>query len=108
MWVAVLIFMTMLGSLGAVCLKKSTASLTGVVSLLWNPWFYLGGVLYVVSALMNIYLLRIMEYSVVLPLTAVTYIWTILFSKLIFGERISWMKILAVACIIAGVVFLAM
>lgn len=108
MWVAILIVMTMLGSLGAVCLKKSTAALRGVLSLLWNPWFYLGGALYVVSALLNIYLLRIMEYSVVLPLTAVTYIWTILFSRLIFGEKITWMKLLAVGCIIAGVVFLAM
>lgn len=108
MWILILAVMTMLGSLGAVCLKKSTAELKNVFSLIVNPWFYLGGTLYVVSALMNIYLLRIMEYSVVLPLTAVTYIWTIIFSRLIFKEDVNIMKILAIGFIIAGVVFIAM
>ncbi|MFR2167688.1 MAG: hypothetical protein ACLS5W_07540 [Coprococcus sp.] len=45
--------------------------------------------MYLVSALLNIYVLRYLDYSVVLPLTSVTYIWTMVISYFILKEKIS-------------------
>lgn len=107
MWILILVAMTLLGSLGAICLKFATAKMTGVFSLLKNKWFYSGGLLYVGGALLNIYLLTIMEYSVVLPLTAITYVWTVIFSRLFFKEKINLYKIAAILFILTGVALIA-
>lgn len=66
----------------------------------WHIWA--GGVLYGLAALLNIYLLRKLPYSVVLPLTSVTYIWTLCVSRALLGERITVRKLLGVGLIVAG------
>lgn len=100
---AILIFlMTLLGSLGAACLKKVAESNNGLIRLVLNPLFILGGILYVASALMNLLLLKTYEYTVIFPLTTITYVWTIIIGFLIFKEKINFMKVLAVILIISG------
>ena len=101
------VLMTMLGSLGAACFKKATFSTnSGILTLLKNKWIYLGVVLYVSGALFNILALRFLDYSVVLPLSSITYIWTIFFSYKFFHETINRYKIIAICCIVAGVILL--
>lgn len=86
--ILILLAMGFFASLGGLFLKKSTAGRLSPRMLLCTPWLYLGGFLYVVSALLNLYLLRVLPYSIVVPLGALTYIWTLLLSKRLLGEPI--------------------
>lgn len=100
------LLMTLAGSLGAFFFKKSTDGLSGVFSLLRAPSFYLGGVLYCLGALMNVVLLRYMDYTILYPMGAVSYIWSLVISNRFLGERITKKKVFGVALICAGVVLL--
>ena len=100
------LLMTLAGSLGAFFFKKSTSDLTNVFSLLRVPSFYLGGVLYCLAALMNVVLLRYMDYTIVYPMGAITYIWSLIISNRFLGEKITKKKVLGIALICVGVVLL--
>jgi drug/metabolite transporter (DMT)-like permease len=103
-----ILLMTSLGSLGAVCFKKTSLGEEGfsIKKLIKNKWLYLGGVLYVAGAVFNIIVLRFLPYSVVLPFSSITYIWTIIFSNRFFHEKIGKFKVIAICCIVFGVVLL--
>ena len=108
---SILIFlMTISGTFGALFFKKATIQLSGrnLLSLLTCIWLYLGGGFYVFGALLNIVLLRYMEYSVLYPMTCLTYIWTMIVSYLVFKEKINKYKIMALACIVTGVVLVVL
>lgn len=96
-----LILMTMLGSAAALSLKQASAS-TNLKELIKNYHLYLGGALYVIAAVINIYVLRFLEYSLVLPLTSLTYLWTIVLSHLILKERITINKVIGITGILIG------
>lgn len=100
-----LIIMTVMGSLAALFLKKASVS-KDIRSLFFNSNFYIGGSLYFLSALINIYVLRFLQYSVVLPLTSITYIWTMIISYFILKERINTKKIIGVLLIVIGALVL--
>ena len=100
------LLMTLAGSLGAFFFKKSTSDLTNVFSLLRVPSFYLGGFLYCLAALMNVVLLRYMDYTIVYPMGAITYIWSLIISNRFLGEKITKKKVLGIALICVGVVLL--
>lgn len=104
----VIVFMTMLGALGGFFFKRSSTGADSLLAVLKAPSLYLGGGLYVASALVNVWVLRFLPYSVVMPMTAVTYIWTMLLSRLRLGEKITRKKILGVALILAGAVLVAL
>ena len=74
-----LLIMTVLGSVASLFLKKASGT-DGILAMIKNVNLYIGGFLYLASAILNIWLLRYLEYSVVLPLTSLTYIWTMVFS----------------------------
>ena len=57
---AILLLMTMIGSLASLFLKLATQS-ESYLKMLMNLHFYLGGGLYFLSALMNIYVLKYLE-----------------------------------------------
>lgn len=100
------LLMTLIGSLGAFFFKRSTGGMEGIFSLLRYPSFYIGGVLYVLSALMNVVLLRYMDYTILYPMTAITYIWSLVISNRFLGEKITAKKVIGVALICLGVVLL--
>lgn len=103
----ILIAMTAIGSIASLFLKKASGA-ESFVKMLVNPWLYVGGGLYLLSAVLNIYILRYLEYSVVLPLTAITYIWTMVLSYLVLKERITIKKMGGVLLIVAGAVLVSM
>lgn len=98
-----LLVMTMLGSVASLFLKKASGA-DGIISMIKNINLYIGGLLYLVSAVLNIWILRYLEYSVVLPLTSLTYIWTMILSYIILKEKISKKKIVGVGLILIGAV----
>lgn len=100
--------MTFFGSLGAFFFKKASGQAPTIWNLLLCPYTYLGGVCYLAGALLNIFLLRYLEYSIVYPMTAVTYIWTAILSYVILKEKMTRKKLGGIALICIGVVFLAL
>lgn len=103
--VLIIIIMTLIGSFGGFFFKKSTSG-DGILSIVKNKFLYIGGALYVICALMNIYVLKYMPLSVVLPMTAITYVWSMISSRLILKENITKYKILGICFIILGVFFI--
>jgi len=99
--------MTLAGAVGAVFLKEGMDRVDGPASLFKTPRIYLGGCFYLTGAVLNILLLRRLPYSVLYPITAVTYIWSMLLSALFLGERVTRRKLAGVALILAGVFILS-
>lgn len=97
----ILIIMTIFGSVASLFLKKSSDA-DGILSIIKNVNLYIGGFLYLVSAVLNIFILRYLDYSVVLPLTSLTYIWTMVLSYLILKEKITIKKSVGVVLILIG------
>ncbi len=101
----ILIIMTFMGSIASLFLKKASSA-GNFISMLKNINLYIGGILYVISALLNIYLLKYLDYSIVLPMTSITYIWTLIISAKILKEKITLNKVLGVTSVIIGVIIL--
>lgn len=98
-----LIIMTMFGSVASLFLKKASGG-DGLITLIKNVNLYIGGLLYLASAVLNIWILRYLDYSVVLPLTSLTYIWTMVLSYMILKEKITMKKIGGVILILIGAI----
>ncbi len=98
-----LLVMTALGSVASLFLKKASEA-ENFLSMLKNVDLYIGGSLYLASAVLNIVILRFLDYSIVLPLTSITYIWTMALSYLILKERITKRKLTGVMLIVLGAI----
>ena len=100
------VMMTLLGALGSLGLKKGANSKRGLMGLIFNIWFIGGGCLYFISALLDIWLLKYLPYVIVLPLSSLTYGWSMILARIILKERISRLKIIGVSLIIGGMLIL--
>ncbi len=105
--IAAVVGMGMLASFGSFFLKKATEDGLSPFVLIRKPALYLGGVLYVASALLNLYLLKLYPFSFVVPLGALTYIWTLVISRIWLKETVRVEKIAGICLIIAGVAMVA-
>lgn len=103
--VIIIVIMTLLGSFGGFFFKKSTSE-SGILSIIMSKFLYIGGCLYVASAVLNIIVLKYMPLSVVLPMTAITYIWSMITSRIILKEKITKFKLIGITSIIIGVIFI--
>jgi len=97
---------TLLGAFGGFYLKKSTAK-EGVIGIVLSPFLYIGGFSYLISAILNIKVLKYLPYSVVLPLTSITYIWSIAIAHYFLNEKITKIKIYGIIFIIIGAIFIS-
>lgn len=93
--------MTLLGAIAAFFLKKASG-FNSIIELIKNFNLYIGAGLYLLSAVINIILLRFLDYSVVLPLTSITYVWTMVISYFFLKEKVGIKKLLGVSFIIIG------
>ena len=101
-----IIVMTLVASFASFFLKKST-NCKSILSIISNKYLYIGGFLYVLAALFNIWILKRMPYSVVVPLGSICYIWTMLIAGFFLKEKIGLGKIIGVMLILSGVVCIA-
>ena len=104
-YLIILIIMTILGSIASLFLKRASGG-SSILAIACNPNLYVGGVLYILSAVLNIYLLRFLDYTVVLPLTSLTYVWTIIIAYFVFKEKVNMLKIAGLCLIFIGGVIL--
>jgi drug/metabolite transporter (DMT)-like permease len=103
----IIIIMTLLGSFGGFFFKKSTDGST-IVSIIKSKFLYIGGVLYVSAAILNIVALKYMPLTVVMPMSAITYVWSMITSRLILKEKITKFKLLGITFIIIGAIFIGL
>lgn len=96
---ALLVAMTLFGSLGSVFFKGFTSKKQ--LSLLM-----VGFASYGIGALLNIYLLKELPYTIVMPANALTFLWALVFAKIFFKESIGIIKIAGVVFIISGLMLL--
>lgn len=93
---------TGLGSLGGYFFKKASSPQKGIIYLLFNKNLYFGGVFYCLGAILNIIALKRLPYTVVLPISSITYVWTMVFSYFLLRENITFRKVVGVILIIIG------
>ena len=105
--IVVLLVQTLMSSFASYFLKKAGGA-DNKLSILISPWFYLGGILYVISAGINIVLLQLIPYTVAMPVGALTYVWTMFVSNRLLHEIITKRKIIGMFVIFAGVVCVAL
>lgn len=77
-------------------------NLQSIFRIVLQPYFYLGIFLYIIGIIINILVLKHLPYSIVMPLSSVTYIWTLLISYILLRERITKLKVIGVFFIIFG------
>ena len=104
----VFVVMTFLGAVGSLGLKKGASQSNGLISLVFNKWFVGGGMLYFLSALIDIWLLKFIPYVIVLPLTALTYCWSMVLARFVLKETVSPLKISGLFLIISGMIILVL
>ena len=99
---------TLFASAGAYFLKKGSAIAGNAGILTWFtiPSFYIGGIVYVLSFAVNIYLLHFIDYTVLYPMGALAYIWSMLIGFKFLGEGLTKNKIAGVLFIFLGIVLL--
>lgn len=105
-YICVLLVMTAMGAIASLFLKKASGS-SNLLQMIGNVNLYVGGGLYLGSAILNIWILRYLDYSVVLPLTSLTYVWTMVLSYTILREKITKKKILGVGVILIGAILVS-
>jgi uncharacterized membrane protein len=115
-----LVFMAVaLGSVGQVSMKHgvSAAQITigafgpqaflNAFRAIFTPYVFLGFVLYGISSLIWLMVLKTQELSYIYPMIAVGYVVVVFLSWFFFGDRIGWDRMAGVALICAGVVLVA-
>lgn len=98
--------MTLLGSIGALYLKKVSA-VNGIKGLIRDVNLYIAVGAYALSSILNVLILVVMDYVVVLPLCAITYVWTTVLAYLCFKEKITTTKLIGMLFIFAGTAFIS-
>ena len=96
-------FASVIGSFGAVYLKLGAARLDGSVLSFLNSRLAIGVALYLGSSVLYALGLRGGQVSVLYPMVALGYIWTILWSKLFFQEALTRNKCVGLGLILLGV-----
>jgi drug/metabolite transporter (DMT)-like permease len=105
--ILLVLFASFVGSFGAVFLKWGAGRISRNLKTLFLNWRLAAGVaLYLLSTVFYLMALRKGELSLLFPMVSLGYVWTLLWSKLFFGEPFSRRKLAGLALIFAGLVVL--
>ena len=105
--VLTILFTTLLTSSAQILWKIGAPRLSFNLAAILTNYHFIGGVLlYIVGGVLLIISLRGGELSVLYPLIATSYIWVSFLSVKFLGENISFLRILGIASIIAGISFI--
>ena len=104
-----IVFAQILGALGAVYFKKSSAKLSFKPRhLIKNKPLIIGLFFYGISAIICIPALKYGELSILYPFVSTVYVFVALLSTRMLGEKMNLLKWLGIALIILGVSFIGM
>lgn len=105
---ALVLLASFIGSFGACFLKSGSARLEGGLLKIFNWRLGMGVALFVASSLFFVQGIRHGELSVLYPMVSLGYFWTLLWSRLLFGEPFTRGKFLGLALILIGVFFVGL
>jgi drug/metabolite transporter (DMT)-like permease len=98
-----------IGSFGAVFLKSGATRLEKNLRAVISNWRLMTGIaLFCFSSIFFVLGLKHGELSVLYPIVSLGYVWTLLWSRLFFGERLTKGKVAGLALILIGVTFVGM
>lgn len=105
-WVATGSF---IGSFGALFLKMGAGHLSRSLKSLLNNWrLALGVFLYLLSSVFYVIGVSKGDLSVLYPMVSLGSIWTLVWSKMLLGEKLTPPKFVAVGMILAGCALLGL
>lgn len=96
---------SVVGSFGAVFLKKGAGRLDGKMTSFLNSRLCLGVGLYLGSSVFYALGLRGGDLSVLYPMVSLGYVWTLLWARLFFHETFTPQKFLGLGLVLVGVIF---
>ncbi|MBZ5619103.1 MAG: hypothetical protein LAQ69_10330 [Acidobacteriia bacterium] len=99
---------SIVGSLGAVFLKRGSAQLTRSLFSFLNKNLVLGVALFLGSSVFYGLAIRGGQLSVLYPMVSLGYIWTLLWSRLFFKEPFTPQKFVGLGLILLGVFFVGL
>lgn len=99
---------SVLGSFGAVFLKLGSAKITRSLLSFVNRGVVLGVALFLFSSVFYALGIKGGQLSVLYPMVALGYIWTLLWSRIFFKEAFPPQKFIGLALILIGVVFVGL
>lgn len=95
------------GSFGAVFLKASSGSLTRDFRSFLLNWHLMAGIFfYLLSSVFFVLGVKHGELSILYPLVALGYVWTLLWSRIFFKEPLTRTKFAGLGTILLGIVLL--
>ncbi len=98
-----------LGSFGAVFLKSGAGRLHRQIrTLLFNWRLALGVAFYLLSSFFFVLGVRKGELTILYPMVSLGYVFTLLWSRLFFRERITRNKFVGIGLVVIGVVLLSL
>lgn len=98
-----LVFVAGLAAMGQVCLKASARRRTGLMQNLCDWRFLTGIALFICCPLLSIVAARHVDFSLLYIMTALNFVFVLLFSKLVLREDIDRYKLTGTLIILAGV-----
>lgn len=100
---------SVIGSFGAVFLKKGSTNVAGhSITSFINPSLALGVALYLASSVFYGFGIKGGQLSVLYPMISLGSIWTLVWSRLFFGEAITREKLFGLGLILIGVTFVGL
>lgn len=99
---------SVVGSFGAVFLKFGSATVSRSALSFVNRNLILGVTLYLGSSVFYALGLKGGQVSVLYPMVSLGYIWTMVWSRIFFKETFNAQKLVGLALVLVGVVFVGM
>ncbi len=107
--IGLVLIASFIGSFGAVFLKSGACRLHRQWHTVLLNWRLAAGVVaFLISSLFFVAGVKNGELSVLYPMVSLGYVWTMLWSKLFFGEPFTRGKFFGLAMILLGVTFLGL
>jgi multidrug transporter EmrE-like cation transporter len=98
-----------IGSFGAAFLKAGADRLHRDVGSLFSNWRLAAGIVFFVgSSLLYLKGIKQGELTILYPMVSLGYVWTLLWSRIFFGEPFTRTKLYGLLLILTGIVFLAL
>jgi multidrug transporter EmrE-like cation transporter len=102
------LFGSVIGSFGAVFLKRGAAHLHDGFWRILNVQLAAGVALFLFSSVFFILGIRQGELSVLYPMVALGYVWTVIWSRVFFNEAFTRQKFVGLGLILLGVFFVGL
>jgi len=104
-----IMFASFIGSLGAVGLKAGAKNFKFDLKILLTNWPLMAGISgYLLSWVFFVMGVKKGELSILYPMVSLSYVWTLIWSKMFFGEQFTRAKVVALGLILVGVALLGL